>query len=178
MATSGVVARIAVAELAPEGEELAQGPVAREVAPGVSVEVALVADLNAEERRSELPGSIRDLSGGKRRCCGAGGRSSEIDSVQALPACSLYEAGKRSNIGRSDLTRRLTGAVRSPDVLVHRVAANAQHTRADALEESNEVAVGGGEDWGRELIFLVGKTGKGRADGSRSPGCDCQQRPA
>jgi hypothetical protein len=51
------------AELAPESKELGERPVASEIVSCVTVEVGLIADLDAEQRRAELLGSVGNLVG-------------------------------------------------------------------------------------------------------------------
>ena len=137
------------AELLPYGLEGGDRPGCAGVV-GAAVEVRLVADLDAEQRGTQLRGDVGDLFRGE---CGRGGGgegsagvgrgagAAEVDAVEALPAGGFQECGERIHVCRGDLPGGLASAGGRPDVAVDGVAADAQNAGAEALEEADEVGV-------------------------------------
>ena len=154
--------------LVPEGEELRKGPIAVEVTARVAVEVAFVADFDAEKRGTELLKCVIDFG-----CCqvgagGACGGAAEVNAVKALPSGGFDEGGQGGEVGWGDLACGVPEAGGAPDVFVDGVAADAEDAGADALEEGDQIGVGGSEEPGALVdgAFLVGEPGEGWADGT------------
>jgi hypothetical protein len=103
----------------------------------------------------------------------AGCRTAKIDAVKALPARSFNEGRRRGNVVECDPSGIFGSAAGIPHGLVHGVSANAEPGGANALEQTDEVAGGGSEDWLVDRALFVGECRKGRAN--RSCGC-CGRR--